>query len=167
MERVIYKHVYSYLHQNKVIYEYQSSFRPKHSTVHQLLDIYNSILNSLEKKEANCFVFCDFSKVFDKVWHRGLLHKMKAYGITGSLINWLKSYLKARRQKVAIKNNSSAYCEISAGVPQISVIGPLLFVFYINDIADKLISLSRLFADDTSLWLFKSGHNAVEKCYCS
>jgi hypothetical protein len=75
--------------------------------------------------------------------------------------------LKARRQKVAIKNNSSAYCEISAGVPQISVIGPLLFVFYINDIADKLISLSRLFADDTSLWLFKSGHNAVEKCYCS
>jgi hypothetical protein len=76
---------------------------------------------------------------------------MKAYGITGSLINWLKSYLKARRQKVAIKNNSSAYCEICAGVPQTSVLGPLLFVFYINDIADKLISLSRLFADDTSL----------------
>ena len=63
-------------------------------------------------------VFCDFSKAFDKVWHRGLLHKMKAYGITGKLINWFKSYLKARRQKIVIKNNSSAYCEISAGVPQ-------------------------------------------------
>ena len=150
MERVIYKHVYNYLHQNKLIYEYQSGFLPKHSTVHQLLEIYNSILNSLEKKEANCFVFCDFSKAFDKVWHRGLLHKMKAYGITGNLINWFKSYLKARRQKVVIKNNSSAYCEISAGVPQGSVLGPLLFIIYINDIADKLISLSRLFADDTS-----------------
>jgi hypothetical protein len=55
---------------------------------------------------------------FDKVWHRGLLHKMKAYGITGNLIDWFSSYLKGRRQKVAIKNNSSAYCEISAGIPQ-------------------------------------------------
>jgi hypothetical protein len=149
MERVIYKHVYNYLHQNKIIYEYQSDVLPKHSTVHQLLEIYNSILNSLEKKEANCFVFCDFSKAFDKVCHRGLLHKMKAYGITGNLINSLNSYLKARRPKVVIRNHSSVYCEISAGVPQCSVLGLLLFIIYINDIADKLISLSRLFADDT------------------
>ena len=135
---------------NLYIYEYQSGFLPRHSTVHQLLEIYNSILNSLENKEANCFVFCDFSKAFDQVWHRGLLHKMKAYGITGNLIDWYSSYLKGRRQKVVIKNNSSAYCEISAGVPQVSVLGPLLFIIYINDIADKLVSLSRLFADDTS-----------------
>jgi hypothetical protein len=54
---------------------------------------------------SNCFVFCDFSKAFDKVWHRGLLHKMKAYGITGNLIDWFSSYLKGRRQKVVIKNN--------------------------------------------------------------
>jgi hypothetical protein len=67
MDRVIYKHVYNQLHQNKLIYEYQFGFLPKHSTVHQLLEIYNSILNSLEKKEANCFVFCDFSKAVDKV----------------------------------------------------------------------------------------------------
>ena len=107
MERVVYKHVYNYLHQNRIIYEYQSGFLPRHSTVHQLLEIYNSILNSLENKEANCFVFCDFSKAFDKVWHRGLLHKMKAYGITGNLIDWFSSYLKGRRQKVVIKNNPS------------------------------------------------------------
>ena len=75
---------------------------------------------------------------------------MKAYGITGNLINWFNSYFKARRQKVVIKNNSSSYCEISAGVPQGSVFGPLLFIIYINDISDKLISLSRLFADDYS-----------------
>jgi hypothetical protein len=63
--------------------------------------------------------------------------------VVGNLINWHKSYIKARRQKVATKNNSSAYCEISAGVPQGSVLVPLLFMIYINDIADKLISLSR------------------------
>jgi hypothetical protein len=122
MGRVIYKHVYNYLHQNRLIYEYQPGFLHRHSTVHQLLEIYNSILNSLGNKEAHCFVFCDFSKAFDKVWHRSLLHKMKAYGITGKLIDWFSSYLKGRRQKVVIKNNSSAYCEISAGGPQGSVL---------------------------------------------
>jgi hypothetical protein len=71
----------------------------------------------LENKEANCFVFCDFSKAFDKAWHQGLLHNMKAYGITEKLIYWFSSYLKGRRQKVVIKHKSSAYCEISAGVP--------------------------------------------------
>ena len=75
---------------------------------------------------------------------------MKAHGITENVINWLNSYLRARQQKVVIKNNSSAYCEISAGVPQRSVLGALLFIIYINDIADKLIWLSK-FADDTSL----------------
>ena len=75
---------------------------------------------------------------------------MKAYGIIEKLIDWFSSYLKGRRQKVVIKNNSSAYCEISAGVPQGSVFGTLLFIIYINDIADKLVSMSRLFADDTS-----------------
>jgi hypothetical protein len=112
MERVIYKHVYNYLHQNRPIYEYQSGFFfPGHSTVHQLLEMYNSMLNSLENKEANCFVFCDFSKELDKVWHRGHLHQMKAYGKTGNLIDWLSSYIKGRRPKVVIKNNYSAYCE--------------------------------------------------------
>jgi retron-type reverse transcriptase len=81
---------------------------------------------------------------------------LKAYGITGNLIDWFSSYSNGRRQKVVIKNNSSAYCEISAGVPQASVLNPLLFIIYINDIADKLVSLSRLFADDTSFGYLKN-----------
>jgi hypothetical protein len=75
MERVIYKYVFNHLQRSKLIYEYQSGFLPKYSTVHQLLEMYNCILNSPEKKETSCFVFCDFSKAFDKVWHKGLIHK--------------------------------------------------------------------------------------------
>ena len=150
MERVVFKHVYNHLQLNKLIYQYQSGFLPKRSTVHQLLEIYNCILNSLENREISCFVFCDFSRAFDKVWHRGLVHKMAAYGIKGDLLNWFKSYLDERKQRVVMKCSSSELCSVSAGVPQGSVLGPLLFVIYINDIADNLISLCRLFADDTS-----------------
>ena len=150
MERVVYKYVYNHLQRNRLIYEYQSGFLPKCSTVHQLIEMYNCILNALEKKEISCFVFCDFSKAFDKVWHLGLLYKMNSYGVRGNLMGWFSSYLQGRQQRVIIKNSKSSLSKISAGVPQGSVLGPLLFIIYINDIAEKLISLCRLFADDTS-----------------
>ena len=150
MERVIYKYVYNHLQTHKLLYQYQSGFLPKNSTVHQLLEIYDTILNALEKREFSCFVFCDFSKAFDKVWHKGLLSKLKSYGINGNLHQWFESYLSDRQQKVVINNSSSNFLKVSAGVPQGSVLGPLLFIIYINDIAENLISLTRLFADDTS-----------------
>ena len=87
MERVIYKYVFNHLQRNKLIYEYQSGFLPKYSTVHQLLEMYNCILNSLEKKEISCFVVCDFSKPFDKVWHKGSIHEIKSYGVDSNLLN--------------------------------------------------------------------------------
>ena len=93
MERVIYKYVFNHLQRNKLIYEYQSGFLPKYSTVHQLLEMYNCILNSLEKKEISCFVFCDFSKAFDKVWHKGLIYKIKSYDMDSNLLNWFSSYV--------------------------------------------------------------------------
>ena len=93
---------------------------------------------------------CDFSKAFDKVWHRGLLHKLKAYGINGNVLDWFHSYLNEREQRVVSKDASSSFTTILGGVPQSSVPAPLLFIIYINDIADKLTSLTRLFAEDTS-----------------
>lgn len=151
MERVIYKHVYNHLINNNLLYEYQSGFLPKRSTVHQLIEIYNTVLNSLEKRETCCFVFCDFSKAFDRVWHKGLLHKLNAYGIVGNLYNWFRNYLSDRKQKVICKSSASSLLEVSAGVPQGSVLGPLLFLIYINDIGENLESLTQMFADDTSL----------------
>jgi hypothetical protein len=79
-----------------------------------------------------------------------LLHKIKSYGVDSNLLNWFSSYLQDRQQKVVINNSSSSLCNVSAGVPQGSVLGPLLFILYINDIAENLISLSRLFVDNTS-----------------
>ena len=146
MERVIYKYVFNHLQRNKLIYEYQSGFLQKYSTVHQLLEMYNCILNSLQKKEISCFVFCDFSKAFEKVCHKGLIHKIKSYGVDSNLLNWFSSYLQDRQQRVLINKSSSSLCNVSAGVPQGSVLGPLLFIMY----TEKLISLTRLFADDTS-----------------
>ena len=92
-----------------------------------------------------CFVFCDFSKAFDKVWHKDLIHKMNCYGIKGNLLKWFEFFLYCRHQKVVNRDSSSSYVSVSAGVPQGSVL------VYIKDIDDKLLSLSRLFADDTSL----------------
>ena len=92
------------------------------------------------------------SKAFDRVWHRGLLFKLRQNGIDGKLLQWLNSYLTNRKQKVTFKSCASTIKSILAGVPQGSVLGPLLFLVYINDIAKQLLSLTRLFADDSSLF---------------
>ena len=95
--------------------------------------------------------FCDFSKAFDVVWHNGLVHKMNSYGIRGNLLAWFKNYLYERKQKVVIRDSSLLLSNVSAGVPQWSVLGPLSFHSYVNDIGERRLSLARLFADDTSL----------------
>ena len=109
-----------------------------------------------------CFVFCDFSKAFDNVWHRGLLHKLKAYGINGNVLDWFHSYLNEREQRVVSKDASSSFTTILGGVPQSSVPAPLLFIIYINDIADKLTSLTRLCADDTSFTCSHSEETEIQ-----
>lgn len=97
-------------------------------------------------------VFCDVSKAFDRVWHKGLVFKLEQHGISGSLLDWLTDYLSNRSQRVVIRSCSSTLKPVYAGVPQGSVLGPLLFLIYVNDIADSLLSLTRLFADDSSLF---------------
>ena len=132
-----------------MLYKYQSGFLPHHSTVFQLIDIYHNICQAFDNNLFSCIVFCDVSKAFDRVRHRGLLFKLRQ---NGKLLQWLNSYLTNRKQKVTLKSCASTLKSILAGVPQGSVPGPLLFLVYINDIAKQLLSLTRLFADDSSLF---------------
>ena len=95
--------------------------------------------------------FCDISKAFNRVWYDGLIHKINNYGLRYNLCDWLKSYLHNRKQRIVINNKHSSFLPVKAGVPQGSVLGPLLFLLYINDICDNLRSSTRLFADDSSI----------------
>ena len=89
--------------------------------------------------------------MFDKVWHRGLLRKLQAIGIRGTLLHWFENYLAERKQAVVLHGSRSDYLTVPAGVPQGSVLGPLLFLIYINDIVEDIESVIKLFADDISV----------------
>ena len=107
-------------------------------------------------------VFLDVSKAFERVWHKGLIFKLKQFGIEGELLEWISDYLSGRKQKVVIRNSSSSLRRVNAGVPQGSVLGPLLFLVYINDISESLLCLTRLFADDSSLFYSAANIKDIE-----
>ena len=152
LEKIIFKYLFNYLQEYEILTKYQSGFRPHDSTVNQLLEIYHIIIENLDKGKDIKFIFCDVSKAFDKVWHTGLLFKLKKYGIGGNILNWFTSYLSNRKQRVFNEGFYSTWKDTAAGVPQGSVLGPYLFLLYVNDIVDNIESNIRLFADDTSLF---------------
>ena len=161
-ERIIFKHLYKHLYSNNLLFKYQSGFRTGHSTTYQLIDIFHHICQSFDAKQHCCMIFCDISKAFDKVWHRGLLYKLRQNGIKGKLLTWISNYLTDRKQKVQISSATSPLLTVNAGVPQGSVLGPLLFLVYVNDIAENLLSLVRLFADDSSLFFSATSLKDIE-----
>ena len=109
-------------------------------------------------------VFCDTRKAFYRVWHAGLLHKLKAAGVQGELLKWFTNYLDERKQRVILPGVASDWTYILAGVPQGSILGPILFLIYINDIVAEISSNIRLFADDTSLTIIVE--NPITSAVC-
>ena len=149
LEKCIHKHVYNFLQYNNIITQSQSGFIPGDSTVNQLLCICNDLCSSFDKGITTQAVYLDIFKAFDRVWHTGLLSKLEAVGIRGILLNWFRDYLSCRMQATVIKGEKSDFKSVSSG----SVLGPLLFLIYINDIVNNIESVIKLFADDTSLSL--------------
>ena len=152
MERCVHKHLSQYLNYHSIITSFQSGFQAGDSTVNQLLYLCNEISNALDNNKELRIFFLDISKAFDRVLHKGLLFKLKSIGVSGNILAWFEYYLSDRYQHVCIKNFASSWKKISAGVPQGSILGPLLFIVFINDIVNKLRSFVRLFVDDTCIF---------------
>jgi len=137
---------------NNIIIENQHGFREKLSCETQLIQSINDWAQTLDHTGQTDVILLDFSKAFDTVAHNRLLSKLKYYGIDGSTSRWIKSFLSNRKQKVFVNGSSSLESDVISGVPQGSVLGPTLFLLYINDITDGLESPIKLFADDSILY---------------
>ena len=138
---------------HNILYDLQHGFRQHRSCETQLLQFVSDINENLESKQQTDLLIMDFSKAFDKVGHQRLLRKLDFYGIKGTTNRWIASFLRDRKQSVVVEGEKLEYVEVLSGVPQGSVLGPSLFLFYINDICDNLSSTVRLFADDTICYL--------------
>ena len=153
-ERIIFKELFNHFHQNHFFTKCQSDFPPGDSCSSQLLSIVHEINSSFDCDPIIDFsgVFVDISKDFDKVWHEGILFKLKTYGVNGEVLTLLTNYSHERYQRVVLNGQTSSWELVKSGVPQGSVLGPLVFLIYINDLSDNLESNCHIFADDTSLF---------------
>ena len=153
-EKIIFKSLFEYLEDNILLNCNQSGISSGDSCVHQLLSITHEIYKSFDANPSLEVrgVFLDICKAFDLVWHVGLLYKRKLLGICGSYCNLVQSFLDSRHQRVVLNGQSSKWSLVEAGVPQGSILGPLLFLVYVNDLPQGLRCNVKLFADDTSLF---------------
>ena len=161
LEKIVVKQMYAFLYSNNILYEHPYGFRKSHSTTHAVIQFLHNIHGALNKDvpEYTLGIFLDLKKAFDTVHHKILLKKLDHYGFRGISNLWFDNYLTGRYQYVSIDGTDSAKREIKYGVPQGSVLGPLLFILFINDLAKATDFSTLLFADDTTLQL-SSGHVA-------
>ena len=151
LERLMYNRLLSFINEHKILYKLQFGFRDNHSTSMALMTLVDHVANSIDNGDFTLGVFLDFSKAFDCLNHDILFKKLNFYGIRGRALDWFRSYLTERHQFVLFDNTESEYQKISCGVPQGSILGPLLFLIYVNDIVNVSdVLLFVLYADDTN-----------------
>ena len=156
MEKLMYSRLSNFLEKNNVLYKYQFGFRKNHSTTQAVMEVIDNIYEQRDKHKISMGIYLDLKKAFDTVNHSILLKKLDIYGVRGPILNWFKSYLSNRQQYTVLNNYESNKDTICYGVPQGSVLGPLLFLIYVNDIQFAVSGsnlLVKLFADDTNLFL--------------
>ena len=152
-KHVVTTNIVSRMDKYNLLYDLQHGFRSKPSCETQLVTLIEDLMRNSIAGNQTDLVLLDFSKAFDKVSHQKLLLKLHRYGIRGPTLKWIQAFLSDRTQTVVIDNEKSATVPVTSGVPQGSVLGPILFLIYINDLPDKTRSKVRLFADDTVIYL--------------
>ena len=163
LEHIISSNIMQHLDQNNILHKKQHGFRSKLSCETQLLEFIQDLHVSREKNTPVDVIVMDFAKAFDKVPHNRLLHKLKYYGVNHKTLSWISSFLACRTQSVVVEGSKSPSSPVLSGVPQGSVLGPLLFLAYINDLPSYVKSKVRLFADDTIIYReIKSGKDELE-----
>lgn len=165
MEHIIVSQLMQHLEANSILCDQQHGFRKHRSCETQLLEFIDELTSSMELGHQTDVVVLDFAKAFDKVNHSLLLHKLHHYGVSDTTHAWISSFLNGRRQAVVVDGQKSDFIPVRSGVPQGSVIGPVLFLIYINDLPTRVSSLSRLFADDTALYRLiatSEDHNTLQ-----
>ena len=154
----------NFLRKNKILFSYQFGFQNNYSTNHAVISLTEMIRNALENGNFACGVFIDLQKVFDTVNHGIRTSKLNHYGIKGVALDWFKSYLSGRTQYVIINNERSEIQTIKYGVPQDSILRPLLFLIYINDLSRSTKNSNiHHFADDTNLLYASSSLKDINK----
>ena len=153
LEKAVYNRLMNYININGILFRNQFGFRKNHSTSHALINLYDQISTGLDANKHTVGIFLDLSKAFDTVDHEILINKLEHYAIRGLALDWFKNYLSQRLQYVEFNGTTSMFKEVTCGVPQGSILGPLLFLVYINDIC-KTTDYGEfiLFADDTNLF---------------
>ena len=153
LEKIIHDHIMKFFENNKILSEFQYGFRKNHSTIDSIANLVDNILYSVNRGEVTLAAFIDFKKAFDTVNHNILLEKLFYMGIRGPLLNWIKNYLSARVQRTICNGNLSNLQYITCGDPQGSILGPLFFLVYVNDLQNVLSNNNyQLYADDTVIY---------------
>ena len=152
LEHIVVSSVMQHFEKNNILTDNQHGFRKARSCETQLLEFTEELMTNVEGGKQTDVLIMDFAKAFDRVNHSLLLHKLHRYGIQGASLAWIAAFLKNRTQAVVVNGACSSNIPVKSGVPQGSVLGPCLFLAYINDLPDKLSAMSRLFADDTAVY---------------
>ena len=163
LESIIRDQIVLHMTQYNLYADSQHGFRNRRSCMSQLLEVMEDFTKMLDEKSPIDVIYLDFKKAFDSVPHERLLAKLKAYGINGQIQNWIRDFLSGRIQKVKIGESKSEIAQVKSGIPQGSILGPVLFTIFINDLPDSVEGLCKIFADDTKIYNKSTNNQIIQK----